>query len=186
MNAYDFDKTIYDGDSTADFIIFCMKKRPYIIPKLALNSLGYIGYKASFCSKTDFKENLYSFLRYFNDTESLIEKFWDEHIKKIKKWYLAQKKDDDAIISASPFFLLKPVCDRLGIKNLLASNVDITTGCYLGNNCYGAVKVKRFTENFTDKIDKFYSDSKSDEPLAKLAKSAYLVDGDLIRSWDFQ
>ena len=26
------------------------------------------------------------------------------------------KKDDDIIISASPEFLLKPICERLGIK----------------------------------------------------------------------
>ncbi len=186
MNAYDFDKTIYDGDSTADFILFCIRKRPASIPKIAFNSLGYLGYKASFLSKTDFKENLYSFLSVINDIDSLVEEFWDLHIDKIKKWYLAQKKDDDAIISASPFFLLEPACDRLGLKNLLASNVDKSTGCYLGNNCFGAVKVKRFTEVFSDEIDEFYSDSKSDEPLAKLAKSAFLVDGDIISPWNFQ
>lgn len=185
MNAYDFDKTIYDGDSTADFILFCIKKRPAIIPKLAFNALSYIGYKASFLSKTDFKENIYSFLSSIDDTESLVEYFWHENINKIKDWYLLQKKDDDAIISASPFFLLKPICDRLGIKNLLASKVDISTGLYLGNNCFGAVKAKRFTDTFNETIDEFYSDSKSDEPLAKIAKSAFLVDGDIISPWVF-
>ena len=34
-------------------------------------------------------------------------------------------------------------------------------------------------------IDEFYSDSKSDEPLAKIAKSAFLVDGDIISPWVF-
>lgn len=26
MNVYDFDKTIYDGDSTIDFYLYCVKK----------------------------------------------------------------------------------------------------------------------------------------------------------------
>ena len=28
MNVYDFDKTIYDGDSTTDFIAWCIRRRP--------------------------------------------------------------------------------------------------------------------------------------------------------------
>ena len=34
------------------------------------------------------------------------------------------KKDDDVIISASPEFLLKPICKKINIKYLIASNVD--------------------------------------------------------------
>lgn len=45
MNVYDFDKTIYDGDSTADFYIFSLKrhKKFYCLPPhlsvLFLNSM---------------------------------------------------------------------------------------------------------------------------------------------------
>ena len=31
MNAYDFDKTVYYGDSTADFYLFCLKRHKKII-----------------------------------------------------------------------------------------------------------------------------------------------------------
>ena len=31
MNVYDFDGTIYDGDSTLDFWYFCLKKHPQIL-----------------------------------------------------------------------------------------------------------------------------------------------------------
>ena len=31
MNVYDFDNTIYKGDSTADFFIFCLRKHPKIV-----------------------------------------------------------------------------------------------------------------------------------------------------------
>lgn len=30
-NIYDFDKTIYDGDSTVDFFLFCLKREPILI-----------------------------------------------------------------------------------------------------------------------------------------------------------
>ena len=42
MNVYDFDKTIYDGDSTADFYIFFSKKAYCLPPHLSvllLNSM---------------------------------------------------------------------------------------------------------------------------------------------------
>ena len=38
MNVYDFDKTIYDGDSTVDFFFFSLKRNPV----LWITSVGYI------------------------------------------------------------------------------------------------------------------------------------------------
>ena len=185
MNVYDFDGTIYHGDSTADFIGWCVKKKPSLIFNLTGKALpSFLAYKSYLCSKTAFKENMYSYLSRLNNTEELVKEFWSTHINNIADWYLAQKSADDIIISASPEFLLKPVCDRLNI-NLLASKVDIDTGCYLGINCYGAEKTRRFHEVYSGDIDKFYSDSKSDEPLALLAHSAYMVKGDTITPWDF-
>ena len=43
MNVYDFDNTIYDGDSTKDIVIYGLKKYPkLVIPvlKQALKTLG--------------------------------------------------------------------------------------------------------------------------------------------------
>lgn len=39
MNVYDFDKTIYYGDSTADFYLFCLKRHKKILT-LAPSILG--------------------------------------------------------------------------------------------------------------------------------------------------
>lgn len=100
-------------------------------------------------TKTDFKEKMYRFLTYC-DTEKDVNDFWKEYIGNIKPFYLEQKKDDDVIISASPEFLLKPVCKRLKIKNLMASKVDMHSGKYSGVNCHGKEKVKRFYEAFPD------------------------------------
>lgn len=186
MNVYDFDNTIYKGDSTADFYFFCLKKHKKILkhfPRLALYFSRY--YILQMGTKTEFKENMYKFLTSINLKEDLPE-FWGLHKKNIKPWYLKQQKENDLIISASPYFLLEPICKALNIKNLIASDVDPHTGMYTGLNCYGKEKKIRFYENFKGvKINEFYSDSYSDEPLAKIAKRAYFVKDNDVCKWNF-
>ena len=36
VNLYDFDNTIYDGDSSVDFYLFCLKKKISIIKYLPI------------------------------------------------------------------------------------------------------------------------------------------------------
>lgn len=184
MNAYDFDKTIYDGDSTADFYIFSLKRHKKIItltPSLLGAFVRFYIFKKG--TKTEFKEVMYRFLR-FCDIEKDVEDFWNKKQSKIKKFYINQQKSDDVIISASPQFLLTPICNRLEIKYLIASNVDKKSGKYSGINCHGKEKVRRFYEIFKDgKIDEFYSDSYSDTPLAEIAKKAFIVKKDNISDW---
>lgn len=184
MNVYDFDDTIYNGDSTEDFIKWCIKKKPLLICRLINGGVSFCAYKLKMCSKTFFKEKMYSYLRSVPEIDQWVNEFWNEHLCNIKKWYLDNKKEDDVIISASPEFLLKPVCRKLGIVNLMASRVDSKTGLYCGINCFGAEKVRRFKEKFTDDIDEFYSDSFSDSPLADMAKEAFYVCGDVLIPWD--
>ena len=58
------------------------------------------------------------------------------------------------------------------------------TGKYSGLNCHGEEKVRRYREVYGDApIDSFYSDSRSDAPLAGLAAHAYLVHGDERNPW---
>ncbi len=185
MNVYDFDRTIYDGDSTVDFYLFCLgrhKKIVLVFPSLVLAYIKYYIFKLG--TKTQFKEKMYKFLKYC-DTKRDLEDFWIKHEAKIKDWYIKQKKDDDVIISASPEFLLKPIGDKLGFK-VIASDVDKSSGKYSGENCYYEEKVKRFKKEYPkNNIDEFYSDHYSDLPLAKIAKRAYIVSKDKISNWDF-
>ena len=185
MNVYDFDKTIYENDSTADFYFFELKRNRslfLLLPSLAwaalLWGLGVI-------KKTEFKECFYRFLTKIDDIDSELEAFWDANQHKIKRFYLEQQKADDVIISASPEFLLMPICTRLGIKYLYASRVDKKSGKYDGENCWGEEKPKRFYEAFGKDavIDEFYSDSYSDTPLAEIAKKSYIVDGEKLCEW---
>lgn len=103
----------------------------------------------------------------------------------MQAWYIEQQADDDVVISASPAFLLGEICDRKKIRYLIASEVDMHTGICLGQNCRGEEKVKRFYERFGTgvTVDRFYSDSRSDQPMAELASQAYLVKGNKIKEW---
>ena len=90
------------------------------------------------------------------------------------------------MISASPYFLLRPICDELGIKHLIASDVDVKTGLYTGENCHGDEKVRLFKEKYGGEIDEFYSDSHNDDPLARLSKKAFMVKGSKLTPWEFK
>lgn len=185
MNVYDFDRTIYDGDSTVDFYFFCMrrhKKTVLLLPSLLCAYIKY--YLFNIGTKTQFKETMYKFLR-FCDADKDVEDFWKENTSKVKGWYLKQKRDDDVIISASPEFLLNPCGEKLGF-NVIASKVDKNSGKYSGENCYYNEKVNRYRQVYgTAVIDEFYSDHYSDEPLAKISKEAFIVDKNTITKWDF-
>ena len=112
------------------------------------------------------------------DADAWAEDFWRTHERRFRPWYLAQKQPDDLVVSASPEFLLAPACRRLGIRPPIASRVDARTGRYTGLNCKGAEKVSRFREQYPDaEIGQFYSDSRSDAPLAHLARRAFLRPG---------
>ncbi|MEG0239388.1 MAG: HAD-IB family phosphatase [Anaerorhabdus sp.] len=184
MNVYDFDETIYDGDSTRDFVFYLVKKYPktlLVLPKVGIKGIRYV---LKNISKTEFKTNVYSMFKYIPNIDKELELFVDNHMHCIKRWYIEQQKEDDVIISASPEFLLQPFMDKLGIRYLIASKVNKFTGEYRGLNCYGEEKVVRFDQELNrNDIDKFYSDSYSDDPMAKLAKQAFLVKGNQLVKW---
>ncbi|MBR1736122.1 MAG: haloacid dehalogenase-like hydrolase [Firmicutes bacterium] len=184
MNVYDFDKTIYNGDSTLDFYFYCLHRNPKII-KLFINQLSAAAkYKFGKTDKESFKEAFFCFLPVLKDIDTSIIDFWDINESKIKSWYKEYHRHDDVIISASPEFLLKEICIRLDIKYLIASKVDKYTGKFLSKNCHDSEKVTRFYESFPDgKIENFYSDSRSDLPLAEISGNSFLVKKNNISQW---
>lgn len=185
MNVYDFDKTIFKYDSTEKFYIFCLKRHKKILlrtPNLIKSYLKF--YKLHKGTKLEFKTNMYQFLKDINIRKD-VNDFWEQNKKYIKPWYLKQKKNTDIIISASPEFLLKPICDELGVS-LIASKVSPITGKTNGKNCYNIEKVNRLKDEYNEfHIENFYSDSYSDTPLALLADNAFIVDDNKLIPWDF-
>lgn len=186
MNVYDFDKTIYRGDSTLDFYVYCLKRHPALLKYLPRQGIAAIGFLMGRYDKTAFKARFFCFLKGLKNPEEEVHCFWKAHFCFLQDWYLRGKNTTDVIISASPGFLLKPVGDYLKVT-IIASEVDIKTGVFRSPNCYGKEKVKRFQENFPNsEPDRFYSDSKSDRPLAVLAKEAFLVTKQDVCVWPTQ
>lgn len=183
MNVYDFDKTIYYDDSATDFYLFSLKKDPKLALKLPNLAYNYLKFKKGKITRTELKEVLYQYLPTIDNLDERVKEFWAAHDHKIKQWYLDQKRDDDLIISASPEFLIAPICQQLNL-NFMASRLDPKTGRYYGKNCYGEEKVRRYYEVYNENlIDEFYSDHLSDTPLAKMANKAFLVIDDKREPW---
>ena len=181
MNVYDFDKTVYPVDSTAQFYLWCLRRYPACRRTLGWTAWAFFCMGTKLKTKTRSKEIFYRFLRHV--PEGAPQAFWREHIGAVRPWYLAQRRPDDLVISASPEFLLAPVSEELGFS-LLASRVDPSSGSYDGENCHGPEKVRRFREIYGDaRVEGFWSDSRSDAPMAALAERAYLVKGDIISPW---
>mgnify|MGYP002869099413 CR=1 FL=1 len=182
MNVYDFDKTIYPADSTARFYLWCLRHYPACRRTLPTTALAFFCMGVRLRPKTRCKELFYRFLRHV--PADAPERFWSEHLPEIRPWYLSQRQPDDLVISASPEFLLRPVAEAVGFA-LIASRVDPSTGLYDGENCHGAEKVRRLREQCgaDAAIDGFWSDSRSDAPMAALAAHAHIVQGDIILDW---
>jgi broad specificity phosphatase PhoE len=57
--------------------------------------------------------------------EQLVDDFWDRYYARIKPWY--QPESDDVILTASFGLTVGEACRRLGVRNLVASEVDVET-----------------------------------------------------------
>lgn len=184
MNVYDFDNTIYRGESGVDLFMYFLKRDPKLITALPWAVSCIAKYKATKMTLDDAVENyagvIESYAAKIDNIEENVEKFWDKNSYKIKSFYLRQRKDDDIIISACVDVVLEEICRRLNIKNFVGSAVDLEKRKLL-NFCYRENKVKVFKEKFPDAvIDNFYTDSLNDQPMIDLAQNAYLVKGDKI------
>lgn len=177
MNAYDFDGTIYPGDCSVEFGLFCCMHHPKMwvtfFPKAITN---LIKYKKGSMKRAKMMKEYFKFLRKdrLKDFDELIQKFWDKNEKKISKWYLNQKKPDDLIISASPTCIIAPIAKRLGV-NYAATEYDREFGVIIDNLMFAKGKARYIIDKGFPVIDNFYSDSLADTPLALCAEKAHLV-----------
>lgn len=189
MNVYDFDQTVFYPDSSYCFTRWCLNRHPQLyllwLPEMALIGLLYLFHLVS---KERFKEAIFSYLPHLKDVEKELKLFWKNNEKRMSRWYLRQKREDDIIISASPDFLLRPLTDKLGVE-LIASGMDMHSGKSIGPVCGGREKVHRFYEDHPDgEVKNFYSDSYKDTPMAELAENAYMVKnkGRTVVPWKFK
>ena len=193
MNVYDFDNTIYDGESGLDIFLYFFRMDPFGVFKYAGKfGEGFIRYKRNKIQIDDVKNEygymLKEYLAKVDNLEDKLEKFWDKKQKKIKPFYEKVRKDDDIIISACPEPMLKIMLNRMGIDDsrIIGTEVDLKTG-EIGRVNYRENKAKAFAQIFpNEEIDDFYTDSISDAPLMEMAKRVFMVDGDKITEFDYK
>ena len=177
MNIYDFDNTIYDGNTNIDLILYSFVRHPFKLSKSLIITVPlFIGYKFKKVSFKRLKENMLSFLFKIDNLDEYLDLFAEKHMKKIKKWYLDNQKDNDTVMSASYEIWISKFCKKLNIKNVISTKTD-DNGKIIGNNCKGEEKVIRFRKEFPNEIvNNAYSDSiKEDKSMLSIAKKAYLV-----------
>lgn len=185
MNVYDFDNTIYKGESALHFFFFYIKRDPYLLKYVPKVMRALVKYKAGKVTVeqalTDYAPFVEDYFRKIPDLRADAVIFWNEHEKNIKPFYRSLQKEDDVFVTASPINTMREICDRLGVKHCIGSVIDEETG-KITRLCMRSRKVDAFRETFPDAhIENFYTDSpKNDAPLIALAEHAFVVRGDKI------
>ncbi|MDD3048811.1 MAG: haloacid dehalogenase-like hydrolase [Bacilli bacterium] len=176
MDAYDFDGTIYKGNSSVDFFAFCMFRNYKVIPYAPASLYGLVKYKLGLLNLTEGDKSFCEFLVHIKNLDAEVEIFWNKHIRKIYPWYLAEKKEDNLIVTSSPTFLIAPICKKLGVNNFIGTEVDIKNGNFIGKVCNKEEKRRRYTELYGDQvINQFCTDSFDDEPLFGVSEKVYML-----------
>ena len=175
MNVYDFDGTIFYSDCSIGFAFWCLKRHPKLwftyFPSVIKS---FFQYKKGKIPNYLMQRKMFSYLTMLDDFDVQIEKYWDKYEKRISEWYLAQKRPDDLIISASPSCIIGPIARRLGV-NYIATEYDLEYGVFVNNLMYAKEKAKYIIDHGFPVIDNFYSDSLADTPIALCAEKAYLI-----------
>lgn len=181
MRVFDFDNTIYDGESIMDIFLYFLKKDTKTIIKFAPKFIkDFIRYKFDKITVDEamasygaaFKE----YCQKYDNIYEEFEKFWDINENKVKKIYFDIQDENDIVVSGCPYCLLKIICDRIGIKHYIGSDIDPINGV-INNICYKEHKLEIFRSVYGDVvIDDFYTDSMADKPMMDISKNVYMVD----------
>lgn len=180
IDVYDFDGTLYDGDSTADYVLFCLRRHPSLALVLPRVIVAAVRLATRRIGLTEFKSALFGAMSRRIDLEAEAERFWhDERTrKKLGKWFEGTPRDLPIVIaSASPEFELRHAAAILGVGTLIGTRCEKGTGRLIGRNCKGEEKISRIRETvgeFTVRA-MYTDDAKADAPLLAIAGERYLV-----------
>lgn len=183
MNVYDFDNTIYDGESFVDIFKFLIKRDPKLVKFLpeVIKSIYRYG-KGTIDAEGMIKEYspiIGSYFESLDDHMAVVHSFWEKNMYKIKPFYFRLREADDIIVTANFDFLIKDLMETLNIKSYVCSKTDGMGR--VDELCFGKNKVKMFRELYPDAvIDNFYTDSVNDTPLMEISEHAFLVTGNKI------
>lgn len=189
MNAYDFDDTIYDGESMYDFFFLCVKKDITLvryIPEVIYRLFQYKHNHLKLDKLTHTAEKIVAtFLKKNKMTiEELVHDFWKKNHHKLKSEFLKKLKKNDLIITGAPRFIIEAIQEELKVENIICTEVESKT-FKIKFLCLKENKVKAFLEQYPNTIiENFYTDSLSDVPMMKYANNVYFVNGKEVHKVD--
>ncbi len=184
VNVFDFDNTIYDGETLVDFILYFVRHDPKIwryVPKLIViaikDGMHLFTVDEAIKAYASFLEGYYVKL---GDLTEQTVKFWDKNEKKIKPLYAKYRSENDIIVSGTTDFILDEIMKRMGIKNYIGSKIDSKTGKFT-QLCFLENKVKIFEAQYPGAhIVNFYTDSMNDRAMMDIADNVFLVKGEKV------
>ena len=179
MQVFDFDNTLYHGESTVDFAMFMIQHNRRIllwVPRIFWNLLKYkLCLTEQKQMERDIREFLLILIRNEQQLRALVDVFWTQNRHKLNTRLISRIRREDVIVSAAPDFLLDALRPELGDVRLVCSKVDLSRKRLLHLN-FGAQKVKRFRALYGNtKIERFYTDSYNDKAMMDIAEKVYLV-----------
>ena len=174
---FDFDGTLYKGDSFQDFSIFILGRLKFL--SMIIKTSPYIiGWKLGLMSNGTAKEKLFSNLFKGMDYSYFLKKCEEfashirNNIKPETLYQLKQHKEANnivCIVSASPMEWIYPWAREYGVDEFIGTGIEMKNGLITGKfstpNCYGMEKVKRFSQIYPNRKEYTlwsFGDSKGD------------------------
>ncbi len=179
MKVFDFDNTIYKGESSIDFSFYMIRHNKKILRYVPTILLSLAGYKLCLLKKEKLESIINNFLfGVLDGTESItvyVNEFWEGHAHKLNKKILHLVEPEDVIISASPILLIQGIREMINTENIIGTEIDLEEKKVTWFN-FGDNKVKRYRSVYGDrKIDAFYTDSYNDKEMMDIAQKVYIV-----------
>lgn len=179
MKVFDFDNTIYRGESSIDLAVYMIRNNKKIILYLPMIFTNLVKYKLCMIGRKEMETILNDFCRAVmgdkDEIPGIIERFWQTHAHKLNRGILKRISPEDIIITAGPDILINGIRDRLNTDHIISSEVDLDGRCFTYLN-FKDNKLKRYRELYGDRpIDVFYTDSYNDRALMEISERVYLV-----------
>jgi phosphoserine phosphatase len=179
MKVFDFDSTIYRGESPVDFTFFMIRHNKKIIRYVPRILFCLASYKLHLIKKEKLESLSNEFIeKVLDDPDSLnefVSQFWATHARKLNPDIVKLIDSGDVIITASPSFLINGVSDLINTKHILGTEIDLKQKKLIWYN-FGDNKVDRYRSIYGYRqIDAFYTDSFYDEYLMGISREVYIV-----------
>jgi phosphatidylglycerophosphatase C len=178
---FDFDKTLSKKDTTLPLVLFGAGPVQKVLRWLLYVVLALVQ-KAGIIKVLDVKRLLFSFC--FSGWK---QQHWEKHtnefahtIRFLQLYQQTNWQNEQAqiyIVSASPYECIRP-CFPENVT-VLATQLSFKKGKYSGiaSHLYGKAKRGALIDMGVKTITRFYSDSRSDAPLAGMAENIFLAKG---------